>query len=63
MLLRMKRPVHFALLCLAIAGMAGCPEKKPEGDGPATAKPMTSAAPANAPAAPANPPAKPAGGW
>jgi hypothetical protein len=57
----MKIPALLSLVALLAMVLAGCPEKKPEGDGPATAKPASSA-PANAPAPPPTN-AKPAGGW
>ncbi len=58
----MKTLATLAGLALSVLSLAGCPEKKPEGDGAAAAtKPATStvspAAPAAAPAAPAK------GGW
>jgi hypothetical protein len=49
----MKTLAACLLLGLTLFSLAGCPEKKPEGDGAnaatATAKPTTSAAPATKP--------------
>jgi hypothetical protein len=58
MLGRMKLTARIWLAALGCAALAGCPEKKPEENGPASAKPAASA-PANTPP-PSN--AKP-GGW
>jgi len=57
----MKKPALLSLVALSLVALAGCPEKKPEGE-PSSGKSAASAAPANAPAAPANAP-KPGGGW
>jgi hypothetical protein len=61
MLRRMKKPVAFPVLALSLVSLAGCPEKKSEGDTPVTGKAAMSAPPPNSPV-PGNAPAKP-GGW
>ena len=61
MLRAMKKSALLSLVALSLVSLAGCPDKKPEGD-PAPSKPAAAAAPANAPAAPASAP-KAGGGW
>jgi hypothetical protein len=57
MLGRMKKLAALSFLALTLLSLAGCPEKTPAGENPATGKPAGSGPPAATPA-----PAKP-GGW
>jgi len=57
----MKKLVALPVLAVSLISLAGCPDKKSEGDSPVTGKAAISAPPPNAPV-PGNAPAKP-GGW
>jgi hypothetical protein len=66
MLRPMKKLAALSVLAFSLLSLAGCPEKKPDGEGLPTGKAAASIAPPSPPPTPANAaanaPAK-AGGW
>jgi len=59
----MSAGIRAVAASFALLSLAGCPEKKPDGEGAAIAKPAASSAPAKAPSEAPKEVLKTGGGW